>query len=396
MNYRSIFSALAAGIVLSSCGAPNGVLSERSGLASHVARHGTNSTLPTLYILNLWNRTDDGWVDAYSDAGATFARRFGKITGDGPVDTSMTADASGHLYLFPGSPFSQLLVYKNYGAGILQTLLYKKKTIFTSLTLDDSGNLFAEVRNVKKFAGHLYEFPADRDGSLKLKPFIRNDVFPYSIATDTIGDVGVANGLGGFAVFTKKSKSPFWILKEHDTNYPVSAFDPSDNLFVAQSSGSSEPTSISVYARGASTPTYTISTGIYTPTQLLFDASGNLYVAESCYSKCGSNPSSTVAIYAPSATSPRTTITPPPAITSAKSVLAAAVILRPSSIIQARLTVRWLSMLPAPPYPPRPYPPAFKVRPKSFSETRPRRILLIWQQLRLQRPRRDRALGCVV
>jgi hypothetical protein len=269
--------------------------------------HRANSIVPTLYILNQYVNKTQGWVSAYSDAGATFARKFGTIGGDGPDQTSMAADASGHLYLYTGDTPGQVLAYKNYGAKVLQTLQFQKG-VFSTLTLDHSGNLFAEVTAAKKFAGPLDEFGSNGAGTLKDKPFIRRDAVPFYIATDEMGDVASAGGINGLKVYKKKSNKPFWMLKASNTLYVQSAFDPSNNLYVVQEQEGSNTATIGVYARGASAPMYSISDGVYLPAQLAFDNAGNLYVLDYCPSSCGSNPTSVISIYAPDATNPSTVL----------------------------------------------------------------------------------------
>jgi hypothetical protein len=263
-------------------------------------------SLPTLYVLNQYANKTQGWVNAYSDAGATFVRKFGEIGGDGD-QTSMAADAKGHLYLYTGDTLGQVLAYQNYGAKVLQTLRFQKG-IFSSLTLDHSGNLFAMVTAAKKFAGPLDEFESSGKGTLKEKPLVRRDAVPFYIATDAMGDVASAGGINGLKVYAKKAKSPFLTLDASNTLYLGAAFDPSNNLYAIQQVESSNTASIDVYARGASAPTYSISDGVYLPIQLAFDGSGYLYVLDYCPSACGSNPSSVISIYTPGATNPTTVI----------------------------------------------------------------------------------------
>jgi hypothetical protein len=300
----------AAAISTSACSAQNYAAPAYGGITpiSNIV-HRANSKLPTLYILNAYANKTKGWVSAYSDAGATFARKFGTIGGNGPESTSMAADAKGHLYLYSGTTLGQVLAYENYGAKVLQTLQYQKNTVFSSLTLDHSGNLFAMVKRVKKFAGPLDEFRSDSSGSLKPKPLIRHDAVPFYIATDAMGDVASAGGINGLKVYAKKSRNPFWTLNTPNTEYLEVAFDASNNLYVAQSTSSAD-TPISVYARGASTPKYSITNLSYYPEQLAFDGFGNLYVLGSCISSCG--PTTVISIYAPDATNPSTVLQPTP------------------------------------------------------------------------------------
>ena len=73
-------------------------------------------------------------------------------------------------------------------------------------------------------------------------------------------------------------------------------FDASGNLFVANGGG----TTVSEFAPGATTPTETL-TGVVEPDRLAFDGSGNLYVSSPGHS--------TVSEFAPGATTPEATLT---------------------------------------------------------------------------------------
>ncbi len=314
MNSKRNF--LAGGLALALAGCSGAVVGTAPGTTAANAGggaqlrttvHPSDSTLPTLYVLNGYSNKTDGWVSAYSDAGATLTRNFGTI---GSEFSGMTADASGHLYLYPGLPFGQILVYKNYGAAILQTRQFQKSSTFTNLTLSDSGNLFGMATNRKFNVGQLDEFLSNGNGSLKQKPIARPHTAGLYVATDSMGDVGSAYGVSGFKAYAGKSKTPFWTLNAPNTGYASVAFDSSNNLYVVQYVVSSGVGAVSVYARGASAPTYSITNGVYQPSDLAFDGSGNLYVFDICPSNCGSNPSEEIAVYTPGATSPNRVLQP--------------------------------------------------------------------------------------
>jgi hypothetical protein len=318
MNFKRYCLASGIALALAGCAGagltgrptPSSVTSSIQAETSNVkAARSAGATSPTLYVLNQYTNKTQGWVSVYSDAGATFARKFGSIGGDGPYQTSMAADAKGHLYLYTGDTPGQVLAYKNYGAKLLQTLQFRKG-VFSTLTLDHSGNLFAMVTKAKKLAGPLDKFESNGDGTLKDEPFIRRGAIPYYIATDAMGDVASAGGINGLKVYKSNSKNPFWTMNAPNTLYVQLAFDPSNNLYVVQQPESSTPGSIYVYARGASAPMYSISDGSYLPIQLAFDGFGNLYVLDYCPSACGSNPGSVISIYAPGAKSPSTVLQP--------------------------------------------------------------------------------------
>jgi hypothetical protein len=166
--------------------------------------------------------------------------------------------------------------------------------------------------NKRTFSGPLDEFVSSGNGSLKEKPLVRRDAQPFynRIATDTLGDVAAVGGLNGFKAYTKKDKTPFWTLNASDTTYREIAFDSSNNLYVAEAVDNSTEEPIAVYARGASSPMYSIENGVYFPLMLALDGSGNLYALDYCPTNCGSNPSEEIAAYAPGATSPNRVLLP--------------------------------------------------------------------------------------
>jgi hypothetical protein len=317
VNSKQYFLAIGLALTLAGCagsaaGVAPGTTAINGGAVPQLRNvtRSADSTLPTLYVLNGHVKTS-GWVSAYSDAGATFVRKFGSIGGSGAETANMAADASGHLYLYSGNPLGQVMVYENYGAAILQTL-QRQKQIYTSLTLDRFGNLFAMATNKRTFSGPLDEFVSSGNGSLKEKPLVRRDAQPFynRIATDTLGDVAAVGGLNGFKAYTKKEKTPFWTLNASDTTYREIAFDSSNNLYVAEAVDNSTEEPIAVYARGASSPMYSIQNGVYFPLMLALDGSRNLYALDYCPTNCGSNPSEEITVYAPGATSPNRVLLP--------------------------------------------------------------------------------------
>ncbi|MEO6834487.1 MAG: NHL repeat-containing protein [Candidatus Tumulicola sp.] len=86
-------------------------------------------------------------------------------------------------------------------------------------------------------------------------------------------------------------------------NGPVAlAFDASGNLYVANSPQYGGPSTVTVYAPGSNNVLRTISQGVDFPDALAFDAAGNIYVANTAYS-------GDVTVYGPGKTTVRRTIT---------------------------------------------------------------------------------------
>jgi hypothetical protein len=294
---------------LAACSANNVSPLAGSPSAQAVIRHASSE--PTLYILNREVGKTAGWVAAYSDAGAHFLRKFGIIKNETFHEENyadMTADGSGHLYLYQAKTRGQLLVYQKYGASILQTIQYKQ-TVFSKLTLDRHGNLFAGCEGKRTL--RVCEFPTTGHAVIEDTPSRKLAALPYWVATDPMGDVGAAGGANGFAAFAPNKVKKFWSLNDGYTLYLNIAFDSSNNLYVVEEPRSEESVQIAVYARGATTPTYSITDGAYAPGQLAFDGLGNLYVLNYCASNCGTIQHS-ISIFAPGATTPETVLQPPP------------------------------------------------------------------------------------
>jgi sugar lactone lactonase YvrE len=152
---------------------------------------------------------------------------------------------------------------------------------------------------------------------------------PVALALDSQGDLFVANNIGGgssssssssssgasIAVYSGSADSPSRTITTGVSNPIALAVDAKDNLYVLNAGGSSSSSSatsgalgssVTVYAKGASKPTKTLTDGLDISTAFALDPKGDLYVANAAGS--GKTASGSVVEFAPAATKPRLTI----------------------------------------------------------------------------------------
>jgi sugar lactone lactonase YvrE len=161
------------------------------------------------------------------------------------------------------------------------------------LAFDASGNLFvsnAGGNNVTEYA----------PGATAPTATLTGLNIPIGIAFDHAGNLFVANlGNDTISVFTPGSTTPTSMpLTDPTLNGGYAgalAFDANGNLFAINGDNT-----VSEFAPGSTTPTATL-TGLATPTDLNFDAAGNLYVANFN--------GGTVSEFAPGSTTPTATLT---------------------------------------------------------------------------------------
>jgi hypothetical protein len=124
-----------------------------------------------------------------------------------------------------------------------------------------------------------------------------------SLAFDSSGNVYEANTIA-VAEFAARSTKLVRTISRGTKGAIALAFDPAGNLYVGRVSGD-----IQIFAPGAQHPFRKITNGVTLPNELLFDSSGDLYVANcpACwsYSQAGGS----IAEYAPGSDTPFRTIT---------------------------------------------------------------------------------------
>jgi sugar lactone lactonase YvrE len=134
----------------------------------------------------------------------------------------------------------------------------------------------------------------------------------------TNANLYVVNSIGpSLTVYAHGRKTLLQTISQGINNPDALAFDSSGNLYVANdgctfsSCKPIAPPTVTVYAPGSTMVLRTIKKGMENPTALIFDGSGNLYVAnDGCpASSCGHVVPSTVTVYAPGSTKVLRTIT---------------------------------------------------------------------------------------
>jgi len=301
VNYRSIIAALAAGIMMVGCSqnAGNEVSSSANAMPGisevETASRGPNekSTNITVYILNLNINTPT--VSVYSQGGAKFVRTLalGEIGHFSENSYALAATRPGLLYtLSPTDPKrvtspGVLNVYRDKGQKQITSVDLEKN--YARLAVDEHGDAYTVCQ---KLVICEYTSGGQPLRQINTKNILGRDT-PVALAVDRNGDLAV---LGNSAfVYPPGSKKPTWrIPSTEEMNNSSEAFDPSGNLYIADFHGY-----VREYAPNSGTPSRIITQGIETPTQVLCDSSGNLYVLNTY----------TITVYAAGATSPNATIT---------------------------------------------------------------------------------------
>lgn len=153
-----------------------------------------------------------------------------------------------------------------------------------------------------EYAGHpIGVFPR---GASAPSSIIDYDGWAASLAVDTSGTLYVADQPraggsppdGKIDEFVPGASTPSLSITRGVFKPSALAFDASRNLYVANVNANT----VTVYAPGATSPLRTISSGVKRPSALAFDARGNLYVAN--------HRANTVTVYAPGSGAPLRTI----------------------------------------------------------------------------------------
>lgn len=318
MKFTFYFGAIAVLATFTACssvqtssGTTDNFVASPSNVHQQRPRARLKSKPATLYILD--DEDGAGVVRVYKNGGSSPLRSVLPDTYGQPV--SFAVDAAGSLYM---SAYNQqakqkqrgiLYVYTSRGSKLVRTLLQRSE--FGFLTPDEAGNLYSICpgRRICEFPGG--EEPASR----KLKGF------GAPLATDATGDLAgyrCAAAQSEACVFAPGAESPYWTISS-GVNYPYMngfIFDPQGNLYAANRGDetTANPGNIAVYAPTESSPSRVISTGIAGPLAVVIDTQGNLYVYNQCAGSYNSQhvcstPGGAVTVYAPGASTPSRTIT---------------------------------------------------------------------------------------
>jgi sugar lactone lactonase YvrE len=162
----------------------------------------------------------------------------------------------------------RVTVYSRKTARLIQTISNNLKEP-SALIFDFMGNLFVSAKH------GIYEFGPGQDVPSRILHGVGNG---DPMAIDGANNLYVGSG-ASVHVYAPGATSPSRSITDGVTFAAELIFDRSGNLYVAN--GVNSPYSISVYAPGGSTPFETITQGIDEPTALAVDTAGNLYVADS-------------------------------------------------------------------------------------------------------------------
>jgi hypothetical protein len=296
VNYRSMIAALAAAAMLSGCS--QDLTETSSNLTSIAAANNaatetipgpTNPNSSAFYVLN---GAPNETISVYANGGARYLRSVSDAL------YGFAFDTKGHLFVAgslqqAGYPLN---IYTHRGATRVQTIYQRQP--FSESIVDSNGNLFNICANAR-----VCEYSAAH-GTPVLRPHVGRTIQLNShkyyeagpLALDSKGDLAVVNPVSIF-VFPPKSTSPTWSVPLGGYIVTALAFDNSGNLYVAKLQ---TPSTIWVFAPGATAPTRTIEDGAGGNVgKLCFDKDNNLYVlsgdkqsaAISVYHAGGSQPS---------------------------------------------------------------------------------------------------------
>jgi sugar lactone lactonase YvrE len=145
-------------------------------------------------------------------------------------------------------------------------------------------------------------------GTTKLVRTITKGVdMPLSLAFDTKGNLYVADGAyphPAVTVYAPGSSEPLRKLTRGLTGPSEIAFDPSNNLFVMNGTASGSQQSVIEYQAQSDKVLRKITNGVSSPQAIAVDGSGTLYVSNTPFPSAG-----WVSVYAPGASTPSYRIT---------------------------------------------------------------------------------------
>jgi sugar lactone lactonase YvrE len=210
---------------------------------------------------------------------------------------------SGYLYVARSTytpNANEILVYSPKSAKPVQTITDGLKGGFAGtdpMAFDASGNLYVASYSANTVTAYA---PGKTSPSYQITKGMDT---PYALAVDSAGNLFVLNcpncayynhkraDQGSVAVYARGATSPSYTITKGIHNPIALAFDRSDNLYVASCPTKAAPHictanyyvqpaggTVTVYPPGKESPAYTISNGIDAPRSLAIDSSGALYV----------------------------------------------------------------------------------------------------------------------
>jgi hypothetical protein len=242
---------------------------------------------PTLYVLQ-GPSLSDFQVAVYGDAGAKYKRTID--IGDPPRQlVAFGVDLHGLLYATAaqnGRP-ATLNVYTNDGSKVLRKI--HQRGPFLGAMFDPANNLYSLCGT------HFFCERANGKSKITRKFKGTGSIF----ASDSNGDVALGED-GSISVFAPGSTTPYWTITNGITEERLDwlTFDSNENLYASLAGAQDKDASILVFPPNATTASITITDGILRPNELAIDAADNLYVMNE----------KNITVYSPGSTSPSWTI----------------------------------------------------------------------------------------
>jgi hypothetical protein len=230
----------------------------------------------TLYALNVGGKT--ATVTVYAQGGAKLLRTvsLGSVDSGSQRLYDMTTSSAGFLYTeSPTQPSlghskGTLNIYENKGGKHIGSA--KLEMNYHLITADAEGNVYVMCNTAE-----LCEFTSRGKSVRKInigklgKPAWRNI---QALAVDHSGNLAVISDYQA-AVFPPGALTPTWTINdegsEGETLNKSATFDSSGNLYIGANTNQ-----VLVYPSNAESPSMAIP--VYSPNQLVCDATGNLYV----------------------------------------------------------------------------------------------------------------------
>ena len=290
-----IVGACITAALLVACGGGNGlssstpmsvaqqVVANQSGIGRPALRHATSGA--NLYVAN-GGAYSGGTVTVYAPGSKSVLRTISQGLND---PGALAFDGSGNLYV-ANITGNAVTVYAMGGSSLIETI---SQGVLRpdALAFDSSGDLYV-ANSFTKADGFGRTVTVYAPGSTKLLRTITKGVcYPIALAFDSSGNLYVADefqlapkckgtrdpSTGSVTVYAPGSETVLRTIKK-GLSYPgpfALVFDASGNLYVANEGGNTVP----VYAPGSTKVLRTISGDMVNPEVLAFDGSGNLFVA---------------------------------------------------------------------------------------------------------------------
>lgn len=188
---------------------------------------------------------------------------------------ALALDQSGTLYV---ANRQSVTIYPNGQSKHMRKIVTYPKAQITGIAVDPIGDLYVATYS------QIYVYAT---GSNTPKEVITSNVYDVqALGLDTSGNLFVSSipqnsSCGEVAVFNPGQTAPAYVIPaaENACVWYSFAAAPNGNMY-AVTGGQNGIETISAYAYGQTSPALVINRGLDDPSSILFDAGGNLYVAD--------------------------------------------------------------------------------------------------------------------